>query len=92
LKFEWDPRKRDLNLSKHGVIFEDALSLFDKPYLEGPDDRPDCGEDRFIVYGEVTDQVTPLVYTWRGGRRRIISARKATKNEREAYYQAIYSP
>ena len=65
--------------------------MFDNPYLESPDKRIDSSEDRFIVYGEVGDQVVALVYTWREERRRVISARKATKNEREAYYRATCS-
>jgi uncharacterized protein (DUF4415 family) len=52
-----DPRKRALNLRKHGVAFEDAIQLFERPYLEGPDHRQDYGESR--------NQVIALVYTWR---------------------------
>ncbi len=81
-KFEWDPRKRALNLRKHGVAFEDAIELFERPYLEGPDHRQDYGESR--------SQVIALVYTWRAEKRRIISARKATSSEQEAYYRTIY--
>ncbi len=92
LKFEWDPEKRGLNLRKHGVTFENAISLFDKPYLEAPDCRPDIDEGRSSSMAKRVNQVIALVYTWRGERRRIISARKAAKNEREAYDQAIYSP
>ena len=88
---EWDPRKRALNLRKHGVAFEDAIELFERPYLEGPDHRQDYGEARFIVYGEARSHVIALVYTWRGEKRRVISARKATSHEQEAYYRTIYS-
>jgi len=91
LKFEWDPRKRSINLRKHGVAFEDAIHLFEWPYLEGPDNRQDYGEVRWIAYGEARGHVIALVYTWRGGKRRIISARNATSHEQEAYYRTIYS-
>lgn len=91
LKFEWDPRKRSLNLRKHGIAFEDAIELFERPYLEGPDDRRDYGEARWIVYGEAQGRVLALVYTWRSGKRRIISARKTTSREQEAYYRTIYA-
>jgi uncharacterized DUF497 family protein len=64
--------------------------LFDRPYLESPDDRRDYGEERLIVTGEIHNCVIAVVYTRRGRRRRILSARKATAREQEAYYQAIY--
>src|SRR5258708_671265 len=84
------PKAWDRNLRKHGIAFEDAVKLFDRPHLESPDDRRDCGEERLIVVGEVRDHVIALVYTWRRQARRIISARKATTSERQIYYQAIY--
>jgi len=49
LRFEWDPRKRALNLRKHGVAFEDAIELFAQPYLEDPDDRLEYAEPRFVA-------------------------------------------
>jgi uncharacterized DUF497 family protein len=91
LRFEWDPKKSALNLRKHGVAFEDAVRVFEGLHIEGPDERHSDGEDRWIVYGEVSGRVIVAVYTWRGEGRRIISARKATKAEREAFYRAIHS-
>jgi uncharacterized protein len=88
LRFEWDPRKRALNLRKHGIAFEDAVEVFAQPHL---DDRPEHGEHRFVAFGEMRGRVIVVVYTKREEKRRIISARKATKDEREAYYRAIYS-
>lgn len=89
--FEWDPRKRALNLRKHGIAFEDAVEVFAQPHLEDLDDRPEHGEHRFVAFGEMRGRVIAVVYTKREEKRRIISARKATKDEREAYYRAIYS-
>ena len=89
LKFEWDPNKNARNLRQHGIDFEDAVGIFDRPVLEGLDDRCDYGEERIIAYGEVNQHVIAVVYTWRAGSRRIISARKAARNEREAYYRAL---
>jgi uncharacterized DUF497 family protein len=91
LSFEWDPRKRALNLRKHGIAFEDAVELFAQPYLEDLDDRPGYGEPRFVAFGEIRGRVIAVVYTGREEKRRIISARKAAKAEIEAYYEAIYS-
>jgi uncharacterized protein len=91
LDWEWDPRKRALNLRKHGIAFEDAVELFEHPRLEGPDDRRDYGEDRWIAFGEMRGHVIAVVFTWRGETRRIISARKATRLERETYYQTLHA-
>ena len=88
--FEWDAQKRALNLRKHGIDFADASRVFDGGVLEGFDERGSHDEARIITYGEVNHQVLAVVYTWRGKNRRIISARKATKAEREAYYRALY--
>jgi uncharacterized DUF497 family protein len=91
VEFEWDLRKSSLNLRKHGIALEDAVALFNHPYLERPDDRHDYGEERWIVTGQVAGDVIVVNYVWRGERRRIISAREAQKTEREAYYSAVYS-
>lgn len=88
--FEWDPRKNRSNLRKHGIDFRDAILAFDTPYLEGPDDRHDYGEERMIVYGRMGPHVIALVYVWRRGRRRVITARKATTAETRKYLEAIY--
>ena len=91
MRFEWDPRKRALNLRKHGIALEDAIELFARPYLEDLDDRPEYGERRFVAIGEMRGRVIAVVYTRLEEKRRIISARKATKDELEEYYKAIYS-
>ena len=90
MKFEWDAKKNARNRRQHGIDFEDAVGIFDGPVLEGPDDRRDYAEERTIAYGEVNQHVIAVVYTWRAGSRRIISARKGTRNEREGYYRALY--
>jgi uncharacterized protein len=91
LEFEWDLRKSSLNLKKHGIAFEDAVALFNQPYLERLDDRHDYGEQRWIVSGQIAAGVIVVVYVWRAERRRIVSAREAKKAERETYYRAIYA-
>jgi uncharacterized DUF497 family protein len=91
VEFEWDLRKSSLNLRKHGIAFKDVVALFEKPCLEKPDDRHDYGEDRFHVYGELRGRVIVVVYTWRGPKRRILSARRAKKEEREDYYTTIHA-
>ena len=84
MDFEWDPKKAKANEAKHGVSFEDAKKLFDEFFLyEVFDDSGD--EDRFIAIGLIGLIVHVVVYTERGPRIRIISARRATKSERDAY-------
>ena len=88
MAFEWDPRKNAANRRKHGIDFVDAVRVFGGSVVEAPDEREDQ-EFRLIAFGAVGLRVMAVVYTWRGEKRRIISARKATSNEKKAYYQAL---
>jgi uncharacterized protein len=82
--FEWDENKRNYNLEKHGIDFIDAVSIFDDPdRIEFENTRQ--GETRIQTIGMVHDIVLFLVYTSRGRKKRIISVRRASKNERKAY-------
>ncbi|MCC7046798.1 MAG: BrnT family toxin [Alphaproteobacteria bacterium] len=83
---EWDSLKRESNLAKHGIDFVGVVELFDDPsLLEKPDTRHDYGEQRIQAMGRVRDQVLFVVYTWRDGKRRLISARNANREERQIY-------
>lgn len=92
MEFDWDPDKNRRNLLGHGVDFQDAIRVFDSPTLERWDDREDYGEDRWLAVGLVDGIELTVTYTDvltdRGEVRRIISARRATRNERQAYYEA----
>ena len=85
MAFEWDERKRVANVAKHGIDFEAAKLIFDRPTLEYPDNRRDYGERRIGAYGEVAGVLLFVVYTLRGQARRIVSARKAGSDERRRY-------
>ncbi len=86
-RFEWDEAKAEANLSKHGIGFPDAARVFDDVRrLEWLDDRMDYGEERFITIGVVDDREIVVAYTMRGENRRLITARRATRREREAYH------
>lgn len=88
MAFEWDEAKAISNVAKHGVTFEQAFAAFDDPdALEIPDERYDYGERRTILIGLTPTIILVVVYTKRGEWRRIISARKANKREREDYYR-----
>jgi uncharacterized protein len=63
--------------------------VFDGVILETEDRRRDYGERRFQALGKVESEVLYLVYTWRGRRCRIISARKAGNSEQEAYHASL---
>ena len=82
---EWDPRKAAANLKKHAVDFADAATvLHDEQAITIRDDER--GEERYVTIGmDALGNVIVVVYTWRGKRLRLISARKATPQEREQY-------
>ena len=90
LAFEWDERKARANLRKHLVSFLTAAAVFENEMLERVDDREDYGEVRWIALGRVDAEVYRVVYTWRGEDViRIISAQKASRDEREIYHRAV---
>ena len=85
--FEWDPEKSDWTLRNRGFDFATAALVFDDVYIEHQDEREDYGEPRYIVTGVAGDLLLVLVVIWtpRGRKRRIISARLAEQSEREEY-------
>jgi len=85
MEFEWDRRKALANLRKHGIDFADAaMVLHDDFALTVVDAAP--GEDRFVTLGrDALGRLLVAVTTWRSGRVRLISARKATATERREY-------
>ena len=89
MAFEWDAGKNAANIAKYGIDFEDAARMFEGPVLERRDDREDYGETRIAAVGVVEGRELFVVYTVRGENRRIISARKANRHEREAYRKAL---
>lgn len=83
-EFDWDLKKRSCNLNKHYIDFIDAIKIFDDPFrIEKETSRN--SELRFITIGEVNDVVLLVAYAIRKNKYRIISARRASKNERKAY-------
>ena len=80
-------KKLKKNLRKHGVNFEDAtLAFFDENLMEDFDDFHSDDEERFKIIGRV-EKILVVIYTERGERNRIISARTATKKEMRDYYE-----
>jgi uncharacterized protein len=87
--FEWDEAKSQNNLERRGFDFEYAARIFKGDLLEYEDRRRHYGERRFVAIGEIEDEILFVVYTWRGASRRIISARLASRRERDVYRQAF---
>jgi len=87
LNFEWDPNKAQSNLEKHGVAFEEAATAFgDTLSLSVPNPDHSDYEERFILIGQaITGRLIVVVHTEENDRIRIISARLATKRERNTY-------
>ena len=83
--FQWDPDKSIANEAKHGISFLQAIQIFRRPILKRVDDRKDYGEQRFVALGLYDEEVLCVVFTERDGDIRLISARKASKYEREKY-------
>lgn len=89
ITFEWDNKKAISNRRKHGVGFADAAVAFRDPFaVEWIDERQGfCGEERSCFLGICGREVLYVAYTERGDNIRIISARRATKNEQDYYYR-----
>ena len=81
--FEWDESKRQSNLAKHHIDFQDALRIFDGPIFENT--SRSHREDRVVAIGLLEGIEVVVVYAIRGKRRRIISARRAHRDERQDY-------
>ena len=93
MRFEWDPEKNRANYRKHGIRFEEAqTAFFDEEAILFEDPDHSDNEDRFLLLG-LSSLARALVVVHclrgRGDTIRIISARKATKSEREAYARGV---
>jgi hypothetical protein len=85
--FEWDTKKAGLNLRKHGVGFDEAATVFGDPLaLLMPDPDHSVQEMRYILLGTSNRRRLPVVaFAERPPRTRLISARRATRQERRKY-------
>ena len=87
--FEWDEVKNRVNLEKHGIGFERASQIFDGPILRLEDNRRVYGEIRYKCIGRIDGGLFAVVFTPRNGLVRIISARRARRDERREYRQVL---
>ena len=88
MDFEWDEKKRALNLAEHGLDLIDANPLFDgRPVFTYP--SPRHGEERFVTVGQLANRFFAVVWTERVDAVRLISFRRARDAE-ERKYRAIF--
>ena len=89
MEFDWDPNKNDVNLRKHGISFDEAETVFeDERAVTIYDEEHSEDEDRFKIIGISTKlRELAVCHCYRNGDMviRIISARRATKNESKLY-------
>jgi len=87
--YEWSEAKRRSNIQKHGIDFIEIESLFAVTTVTALDDRFDHGEPRFTTLGLLNGRVVVVAHTETKKVIRIVSVRKATKNERTIYFRKI---
>ena len=87
MHFEWDEFKRQSNIQKHGIDFADAELVFNGVTLTIQDNRFDYGEQRYVTLGLLDSIVVVIAHTETDENIRIISMRKATKNEQKLFYK-----
>lgn len=87
MEFEWNLDKAVVNLRKHNISFQEATTVFDDSLsVTFPDPDHSIGEDRYVIIGMCKlGQLLVVSHTDREDRTRIISARKATRQERRFY-------
>ena len=89
MRFEWDEAKRQSNLLKHGFDFLGIEDVFAGVTVTILDDRFDYGEERFLTIGLLDARVVVIAHTETPEIIRIISVRKATKNEEISYFKQV---
>jgi len=83
--FEYDPRKSTINKQKHGIDFEEAQSMW-LDYKRVEINARTTGEQRKVLIAQLNDDICSAIFTLRNNAIRIISVRKARKNEKEIYF------
>jgi hypothetical protein len=89
MRYEWDEAKRQSNIQKHGIDFRGIERVFAGETVTILDDRFDYGESRFVTVGVLSGRVVVIAHTETQEVIRIISVRKATKNEEASYFKEI---
>jgi len=87
MNFEWDESKNRSNIRKHGIDFIDSAKIFRNSWVIKQDERTDYGERRWLGLGRLENIIIVMVFTKRNEKTRIISIRKANKQERRIYFE-----
>ena len=87
MRFDWDLKKAEANLRRHGVSFDEAATVFLDPLaVSGPDPDHSVEEDRYITFGfSRLGRLIAVCHTYQPGAIRLISARRVTRRERTLY-------
>lgn len=86
MSYQWDSNKAAANLNKHKIDFADAVGVFEDPRALTIKEEHVEGEQRFVTLGmDFLGRVLVVVYAYRGHDIRLISARSATKREKQIY-------
>ena len=90
MDYEWDAAKARVNYRKHGVQFAEAVTALEDGFALTIRDEYSEVEERWITLGtDSLGRVLVVVYSWRGERIRVISARRATPAERRQYGEGL---
>jgi uncharacterized DUF497 family protein len=89
MELDWDEAKRKANLQKHGIDFVGIDKVFEGRTITFVDDRFDYGEDRYLTIGLLEGSVLAIAHTESDEKIRIISVRRASRNEEENYFKEI---
>ena len=90
MEITWDPHKAEINFKKHKIRFSDAETVLFDPFALTLEDQVISSEQRFVTVGADTiGRIIAVVYSYRMDTIRLISARKATPNERKQYEKGI---
>jgi uncharacterized protein len=89
MRFEWDEAKRWSNIRRHGIDFVELKKVFEGETLNLLDDRYAYGETRFLPPGLLKGTVIAISHTETDEAIRIISARKAQKDEEIKYFKEV---
>jgi len=90
VKIDWDPAKREVVLQGRGLDFADCIEVFAGPTYDTPDPGSHAKHElRVRTFGFLIGRLLSVVWTPRGGVRRIISMRKANDREKEIYRQQL---
>jgi uncharacterized DUF497 family protein len=91
MKYIWDLKKNEINIQVHGIDFNDAIEMFHLPMLTSIDNRKNYGEERWVGIGFLKEIIAVIIFTEDDDRCiiRIISVRKATKDESKKFKEKI---